>query len=59
MKGRVTSERELALSPSFHTYLDTTNEDNNEAMILPRQNDVFFEGDGTRRVVVCDKASYS
>jgi len=25
-------------------------------MILPRQNDIFFEGDGTRRVYVCDKA---
>lgn len=26
-------------------------------MILPRQSDVFFEGDGTRRVLICDKVS--
>jgi len=23
--------------------------------IIERQNDVFFEGDGTRRVLICDK----
>ncbi|KAE9965959.1 hypothetical protein EG328_009176 [Venturia inaequalis] len=24
-------------------------------MILPRQSDIIFEGDGTRRVIICDK----
>lgn len=45
--------RILVFLRSFPTFLPTSSR--RTTMILPRQSDVFFEGDGTRRVLICDK----